>query len=145
MTIDGITFTLSAPGPLTGRDRGATNAVPGQILRDFIYDGNFQRLTLSVTGMAAGTYDVESWHYDSDFGERTDLSFNMIILQNSIESVVARGYWTTNSLRYQVTTDGSDFDLVYKDTWVGSSDTRMNGITFAFVPPDLKGTVILIH
>ncbi|MDD2600424.1 MAG: hypothetical protein PHO37_14575 [Kiritimatiellae bacterium] len=23
VTIDGITFTLSAPGPLTGRDRGA--------------------------------------------------------------------------------------------------------------------------
>ena len=135
-TIGGVTFTIGAnptSGALTSRDRGATTQSPSDVLRDFVFDANWGGplgLFLDVSGMAAGTYDVESWHYDKNNGERTDITFDMVFSQNATEAVVASGHWTTDALSYQITTDGSDFTMEYRDTWSASSDTRINGITF---------------
>ena len=136
VAVGGVAFTLSANGALADRDRGATTESPSQILRDFIFDSGFggsPTLTLSVTGLAAGTYAVQSWHYDKNTVGPI-ITFDMVFSQDALETVVASGHWTTDVLSYQITTDGSDFSLQYRDTWAGGSDTRFNGITIAPVP-----------
>ncbi len=138
-TIGGVDFEIRAStGNLEDRDRGATSDSPSDILRDGVFEGTWTgTLLLDVSGMAAGTYDVQSWHYDGDgTGSRPDIIFDMFFIQNAGETKVASGGWITDALEYQITTDGSDFSLEYRNTWSLGYDTKMNGFTFTPTIPE---------
>src|SRR5262245_59934871 len=74
--LNGVSVTATASGGF--RDRGAGGALTNQglaaLLRDFIFkDGVGAMISVTITGLPAGLYDIRSFHYDnSNLGVLTD-------------------------------------------------------------------------
>src|SRR5687767_5183284 len=155
IVVDGVTIQFF--GGLDGsRHRDESDVPTGgggggpfdALLRDFVFnDGNGAAVAIRLTGLPLGTYDVQSWHWDSLPGTpgntqvevRNQGVANTQILANEVP-------FSQDPIRYQITVDeeGEILELVFRDddaiTTGGRS--RLNGFTIQTVPEPTSVAVI---
>ena len=121
--INGVTYTLF--GGADDRDRGA----PDDLLRDFVFrsgEPNGGAVALRIDGLATGTYDVESWHFDNNFGaDNINIEFRE---QGGSTLFTLPSSLSTDAAEYQISVEsGTAYELVFREN-NGNNRTRFNGI-----------------
>jgi hypothetical protein len=137
--INGLTFTLSGSG-IDARNR----TLPDPMLNDFVFvDGEGATLTLLISGLAAGTYSVESWHYDGA-GHAGALRIENKP-RNAAQPTTALADFTfsTEPATFTFTTDGSPHELIFTEN-DRNNRLRINGLRIrrAGNPPTPPGKFI---
>lgn len=136
VTINGVTLTLFGHQSGEFRDRG----IASDLLTDFAFnDGNNVYVGLRLAGLAAGRYQIESWHYDGD-GHQGDIDIEFA-KQGEAGTTVANGHsiQNTNKLTYTIEADGqSTYELLVR---ANNGRARLNGIviTTLVAPLDSDG------
>lgn len=132
---DGVTLTLF--GGIDGsRNREPNAAITGHpyeaVLRDFVFnDGGGAGIGLRLEGLAAGTYDVQSFHYDAGAGiagsfqievRERGVANSTVILHDNVPMSV-------EPYAYQITVANPDqtLELVFREDDTANR-TRLNGI-----------------
>ncbi|MBC8009316.1 MAG: BNR-4 repeat-containing protein [Burkholderiales bacterium] len=124
VTTNGLSFTLSGSG-LAAADRGLADTM----LSDFIYvDGAGKALTLLIQGLPAGTYAVDSYHYDGGgFAGAIRVEAHQQATPANNTVVLANFAFSTAAASYTFTTDGTPVELVFREN--GANDrVRLNGL-----------------
>jgi hypothetical protein len=122
VTTAGVTFTIF--GAIDSRSRALDNAA----LRDFAFrDGQGAYIGLRIENLAAGTYDVHSWHFDgAGFAGMIEVEFREICKSGTL--LVNEWSFSTMAASYQITSNGeTTYELVFRED---SSDnrTRLNAL-----------------
>lgn len=122
--IGGLTFTLNGSGIAT-RDRGLSDPM----LSDFAFiDGNNATIRLKISGLAAGSYTTESWHYDGG-GFNGAIRIEFLRIGSATPTVLlANHVFSTSAASVTFTCDGSsDYELrfIENDT---NNRVRLNGL-----------------
>lgn len=117
VTVSGLTFTLGGTG-IEARDRALADAM----LSDFVFvDGEGATMTLLIEGLPAGTYAVDSYHYDGGgFAGAVRVEANGAV-------VLANFNYSTAAASYTFTNDGSPTELVFREN-DGNNRLRLNGL-----------------
>jgi hypothetical protein len=120
----GPVFTLDG-SPLGTRDRSLADPV----LSDFVFtDGAGANIVLGIEGLAAGTYSVESFHYDGGgFGGAIQVESRPQANPEAATVVLANHAFATTAATYTFTTDGSAHELVFREN-DGNDRVRLNGL-----------------
>ena len=124
VTSGGATFTLTGAG-IGSRDR----ALEDPMLSDFVFrDGAGAAISLVIEGLPAGTYEVESYHFDGDgFAGSVRIESRQPATSGSITGLIANHVFSTSPAAYSFTTDGTPFELVFTEN--DSNDrVRLNGL-----------------
>lgn len=136
----GLTFTLSGSG-IGSRDRGLADPM----LSDFAFiDGADAAIQVRVSGLAAGSYTVETWHYDGD-GYSGAIRIELLrVGDNSTTLLLGNHGFSTQAATVTFTADGSsDYELhfIENDT---NNRVRLNGLHLreASAPASLPGRFI---
>jgi hypothetical protein len=119
-----VVFTLSG-STLGTRDRSLADPV----LSDFVFtDGADANIVLKIEGLAAGTYAVESFHYDGGgFGGAIRIESRPQANPEAATVVLANHAFSTSAATYTFTTDGSAHELVFREN-DGNNRVRLNGL-----------------
>ncbi|MEO7099544.1 MAG: hypothetical protein ABI162_09305, partial [Luteolibacter sp.] len=120
----GLTFTLSGTG-MDSRDR----ALADPMLSDFVFiDGDGATMTLLIEGLPAGTYAVDSYHYDGGgFAGAVRIESHPQANPANNTVVLANFAYTTTPASYTFTTDGSPHELVFLENDTNNR-LRLNGL-----------------
>ena len=120
----GLTFTLSGTG-IDARDR----ALADPMLSDFAFiDGDGATMTLLITGLPAGTYAVDSYHYDGGgFAGSVRVESHAQANPGNNTVVLANFAYATTPASYTFTTDGSPHELVFREN-DANNRLRLNGL-----------------
>lgn len=108
----GITFTLSGAG-VAARDR----ALADPALTDFAFvDGPGAALRLRLTGLPAGSYAIDSWHYDGgNYAGAVKIDLQRVG-DPAPTPLVANQAFATTAASYTITADGtSSYDLIFTE------------------------------
>lgn len=119
----GITFTVF--GSIGGsRDRGLADAM----LSDFAFKEGADQVAvgLRLSGLPAGTYQVESWHYDGN-GAAGAVQVEFRPQGGSTTLLVDNFAFSTSPASYQITANGTaTYELVFRED-DSNNRTRLNG------------------
>ena len=120
----GLVFTLGGT-TLGTRDRSLSDPV----LSDFVFaDGEDANMVLTIEGLAAGSYVVESLHYDGGgFGGAIRIESRPQADPGASTVVLADHAFSTVAASYAFTTDGSAHQLVFREN-DGNNRVRLNGL-----------------
>lgn len=124
ITSDGVNFTLF--GDLDYRDRDLDDLM----LTDFAFDDGVDAFVgLRIAGLPAGTYDVESWHYDGGgFPGQIQVEFREEGNPGSTQMLTGGIPFSTNAVGYQVVSDGATtYELLFRED-DGNQRSRLNGL-----------------
>ncbi|RYD23524.1 MAG: hypothetical protein EOP88_03900, partial [Verrucomicrobiaceae bacterium] len=124
VTAGGVTFTVNGVG-IDSRDRGLADGM----LSDFLFvDGEGASMTLEIAGLAAGTYAVDSYHYDGGgFAGAVRVESRAKANPGGSTVVLANFNYSTAAASYTFTTDGSAHELVFREN-DGNNRLRLNGL-----------------
>ena len=119
-----VVFTLGG-STLGTRDRSLADPV----LSDFVFtDGADANIVLKIEGLAAGTYAVESFHYDGGgFGGTIRIESRPQASPEAGTVVLANHAFSTAAATYTFSTDGSAHELVFREN-DGNDRVRLNGL-----------------
>lgn len=123
-TTGDLTFTLTGTG-LDSRDRGLADGM----LSDFVFvDGEGSSMTLLIEGLPAGTYAVDSYHYDGGgFAGAVRIESRPQANPGNTTVALANFNYSTAAASYTFTTDGSPHELVFREN-DGNNRLRLNGL-----------------
>lgn len=123
VTSNGVTSTLFGTG-LGSRDRALSDAM----LSDFVFrDGSDVTVGIRLAGLPAGTYDVESWHYDGA-GHAGAIQVEFREVGGSATVLVDQFSFSTTAASYQITADGTKtYELIFRED-DGNNRCRFNGL-----------------
>lgn len=124
METGGLTFTLE------GTDIGARDrALADPLLSDFVFvDGEGAFLTLKIEGLPAGTYAVDSYHYDGgNFAGAIRIESRPAGSSGATSVAVENHLFSTAAASYTFTTDGTPHELVFREN-DGNNRVRLNGL-----------------
>jgi len=124
VTSGGLTFTLGGSA-IDSRDR----ALADPMLSDFAFaDGSGAEITLLIQGLAAGSYAVESFHYDGGgFAGAIRIEGRPQGNPGTGTVLVSNHTFATTAAAYTFTTDGSPHELVFREN-DGNDRVRLNGL-----------------
>lgn len=152
-TIDGLTFEifgLAAANQSRVRTAGGGGGPYDALLADFVYNEGAagRAVGLRITGLAVGTYSMQSWHYDSS--TLTSENFIQIEVRNQGGSstilVDNRPFGTeAASFSFDVTEVGQVKEIIFREDDVAtatdpvdSNRARLNGFTLTPEPASLS-------
>ena len=148
ITIDGATLTLFGGLTATGsRNRAPNAAITGHpfeaVLRDFVFkDGDAAAVGLRIEGLAPGSYDVQSFHYDA--GANITGTIQIEVRKQGVagSTVIAHDAvpFSTEPYSYQFTVAEGDpaIELVFRED-DALNRSRFNGIIIVPEPTALGG------
>jgi len=145
-TTGGLTFTLNGSAAVGSRDRSLADAM----LTDFAFvDGADATMTLLIQGLPAGTYAVESYHYDGGgFAGAVRVESHPQSNPANNTVVLANFAYATTAATYTFTTNGTAHELVFREN-DGNNRLRLNGLRLRVsgtatsppgIPVDIKAT-----
>lgn len=125
IAINGSRFTMF--GGIQGtRDRGTA----GELTRDFAFkDGSAAGVGIQLEYLPAGTYDVNTWHYDPGYSGLVNVEFREMGLPATTQvKVTGKSLTSSASTSFQITVaDGKDYEIIAREN--SSQDRcRFNGI-----------------
>jgi BNR repeat-containing family member len=147
ITVDGITFEifgLAAANQSRVRPSGnGTNF--NSMTTDFVFNqgSNGAGVGLRITGLPVGTYDMQSWHYDSTLNNSNE--FVQIEVRNQGQAspppVVDAFAFANSPASFQVpvTAAGQVKEIVFRED-SATNQTRLNGFTLTS-PPTVELTL----
>ena len=124
VTGGGLTFTLGGTG-IDARDR----VLADPMLSDFVFiDGDGATMTLLIQGLPAGTYAVDSYHYDGGgFAGAVRVESHPQANPANNTVVLANFAYATTPASYTFTTDGSPHELLFRENDTNNR-LRLNGL-----------------
>jgi len=138
--IDGVTIELS--GVVGERNRHANRGMLSSgsmfiadgvnidsLVDDFVFNNVADAaIEVTISGLAAGTYEVESWHWDPlNMPDLTRFTFDVAVNGQLVHDDIV-GVRLEKPLRYQMTSDGANPVVIQ---FIGNDDqVRFNGIAW---------------
>jgi hypothetical protein len=122
VTVGEAAFTLTTPGT-----DSRTRSHADEMLKDFAFvDGDGRALTLEISGLPAGSYAIESWHFDASFNGAIRVEFNR--LGQTAQILVANHPFSTAPATYVISVDGtSTYQLSFREN-DANNRSRLNGL-----------------
>lgn len=133
-----ITFTLVSEG-IDSRSRDYADPV----LKDFaMIDGEDSAIVLRIAGLPAGSYTVESWHFDRSYPGALGIGYGRV--GETPEVLVPKHVFTITPATYTIRSDGhSVYELTFREN---SEDNRvrLNGLRLraSDAPPSPPGIFV---
>ncbi len=134
----GLEFTLTGSANIDSRDRGLADS----LLTEFAFiDGQDATLRLRISGLAAGGYTAETWHYDGG-GFAGAIRIALLRVGDATPTtLLANHAFSTSAATVTFTADGSsDYELLFIEN-DNNNRTRLNGLHLrkTGVPAGLPG------
>lgn len=135
--VDGVTVTFF--GGLGGSRNRATGGGGGTydaLLRDFLFkDGAGAGVGVRLTGLPLGTYDVQSFHFDSGAGITGTIQAEVRNPGGASTIVADAVPFSTEPVSYQITVDdeGEVIELIFRED-DDLNRSRLNGLIIQPVP-----------
>lgn len=158
ITEQGVTFEifgLNAANASRVRATGGGGA-DDSLLRDFVFNegANGRAVGLRITGLAAGTYSMQSWHYDSDSTVTTTENFIKVEARDqggSATALVTKHPFGLTPASFSFTvTDGVAKEIIFREddaaTATDPTDqnrARLNAFTLAVPEPATAGILVI--
>lgn len=122
LSIGEATLTLTTPGI-----EARTRTYPNELLKDFAFvDGEGLAISLTISGLPAGSYRIDSWHFDASFTGSIQVEFGQIGMSPQIP--VSNHPFSTIPASYTITVDGvSTYELSFRENHVNNR-SRLNGL-----------------
>ena len=158
ITKQGVTFELFG---FAANNQSRWRSSGSDLLRDFVFNEGVQAraIGLRITGLEVGSYDMQSWHYDSDALVSSQLNWIQVEVRTqgvagSTEVLVDKHPFGTAPavFRFDVTEPGQVREIIFRedDDAIEGGDpdqnrARLNGFTLdTFIPEPAAASMLVV-